>query len=179
MSNIYLLRHCDYANPRNILPGRLPLELSESGLKRAEQLKNIFKDKNISKIYSSEVLRCKQTAEIVADGEIPVIFDKRLLETHSAYQGFWAKDFGDFFAHIDSLGGETMLEIQSRMINFYEELKKSIGADENVIICSHGDPLQTLYAYIYDLKFSNEKHLPETKESGWLKRGEFFKLNLS
>jgi probable phosphoglycerate mutase len=179
MSNIYLLRHCDYANPRNILPGRLPLELSEAGIKRAQQLKDIFKDKDISKIYSSEVLRCKQTAEIVAEGKIPVIFDKRLLETHSAYQGFWDLNFDRFFAHTQSLGGETIMEIQARMVDFYEELKKSLQADENVIICSHGDPLQTLYAYVHKLKFSNEKHLTETKESGWLKRGEFFKLHLS
>ncbi len=157
----------------------MPLELSEAGIKRAGQLKDIFKDKDISKIYSSEVLRCKQTAEIVADGKIPVIFDKRLLETHSAYQGFWDLNFDRFFAHTQSLGGENIMEIQARMVDFYEELKKSLKAEENIIICSHGDPLQTLYAHIYHLRFSNEKHLTETKESGWLKRGEFFKLHLS
>lgn len=178
MSNIYLLRHCDFANPRNILPGRLPLELSEAGKKRAGQLREIFKDKNISKIYSSEVLRCKQTAEIVADGKIPVIFDKRLLETHSAYQGFWAKDFGDFFAHTENLGGETIMEIQARMVDFYQEIKPGLKSDENIIICSHGDPLQVLYAHLKKIPFSNEKHLPESKKYGWFERGEFFKLEL-
>lgn len=153
MPNIYLLRHCDYENPRQILPGRLPLELSESGKKRASQLKEIFKDKSISKIYSSEVLRCKQTAEIIADGKIPIIFDKRLLGTH--------------------------LDVQTRTADFYEEIKKKLGSDENAIICSHGDPLQTIYAHVYNLKISNDKHLPEIKEFGWLKRGEFFKINLS
>ena len=178
MSTIYLLRHCDYANPRRILPGRLPVPLSESGIKRANQLKDIFKNKNIAKIYSSEVLRCKQTAEIVADKKIPVIFDQRLLETLSAFQGYWELDFDHFFAHNSSLGGETILEIQARVVNFYEELKKSLAKDENVILCSHGDPLQCLYAYLHNLNFSNEKHLPETKEAGWLKRGEFFRIKV-
>ena len=180
MPSIYLLRHCDYENPRQILPGRLPLELSESGKKRAGQLKEIFKDKNISRIYSSEVLRCKQTAEIIAAGKIPIIFDKRLLETHSAYQGYWELDFDHFFKHMANLGGETIADIQARTTDFYEEIKKNLKADENIIICSHGDPLQAIFAHVYNLKFSKDKqHLPEAKEFGWLKRGEFFKINLN
>jgi broad specificity phosphatase PhoE len=179
MSNIYLLRHCDYENPRKILPGRLPVELSESGKKRANQLKDIFKDKNISKIYSSEVLRCKQTAEIVAGGQIPVIFDKRLLETLSAYQGYWVQDWDHFFGHEKAFGGESIIEVRDRAVDFYKTIKKTLKPDENIIICSHGDPLQTLYAYLKNIPLSNEKHLPESKKFGWFEKGEFFKLDLS
>jgi broad specificity phosphatase PhoE len=47
---IYLLRHCEYENPRNILPGRLPLELSEVGIEKAEKLKKFFAGKNMIKM---------------------------------------------------------------------------------------------------------------------------------
>lgn len=176
MSQIYLLRHCDYDNPRNILPGRLPVELSEAGKERARELRDIFSDKKISRIYSSAVLRCKQTAEIVSGGQIPIVYDKRLLESLSALQGYWEHDWNHFFDHIDELGGETILDIKKRVVNFYEELVPKLEADENVIICSHGDPLQVLYAHLKGLKFDDSNHLPENLENGWLERGEFLLL---
>lgn len=119
MSSIYLLRHCDYSNPRNILPGRLPLELSEKGKEQAEKLKNHFIDKHIGKIYSSAVLRCKQTSEIIAAGSIPIIFDQRILETFSAYQGYWEENWHGtgwhLFSHKKELGGEGLVDLQKRM----------------------------------------------------------------
>ena len=86
---IYLLRHCEYEAIPPILPGRLPVQLSLRGIERAKRLSRFFKSKNIKKLYSSAVLRCKQTAEIISDGIIPVTYDKDLLETLSAYQGYW------------------------------------------------------------------------------------------
>ena len=67
---IYLLRHCEYVNPNNIMPGRLPVELSEEGLNQAKRLRKYFMDKDIGMIYSSAVRRCKQTAEIEWQGKL-------------------------------------------------------------------------------------------------------------
>jgi broad specificity phosphatase PhoE len=92
MPKMYLLRHCDYDNPRTILPGRLPVELSEQGKRRAQELQQFFADKEIAAIYSSAVLRCRQTVEIIADKKIPIFYDARLLETLSAYQGYWGEN---------------------------------------------------------------------------------------
>ena len=91
-STIYLVRHCEYENPRGILPGRLPLELSSTGLKQAHAMKEFFLDKQIELIYSSAVVRCKQTSQIISDNKIPINYDKRLLEIFSAYQGYWDPD---------------------------------------------------------------------------------------
>lgn len=99
MNSIYLLRHCAYSNPLNILPGRLPVELSQEGRENALRLKEYFADKNIKQIYSSAVKRCKQTAEIIADHNIPLTFDQRLLETFSAYQGYWESNANNTWDH--------------------------------------------------------------------------------
>jgi broad specificity phosphatase PhoE len=150
-----------YDNPRSIYPGRLPVQLSEEGMEQAERLRKYFADKDIQKIYSSAVLRCKQTSETIADKKIPIQFDKRLLETFSAYQGFWGADFGtpegwdEFYAHQAELGGEVYEDVQKRILDFFHDVIQ--GPEERLIICSHGDPLQFLYLAL------KGDHLPNWK----------------
>ncbi|HAV14915.1 MAG TPA: hypothetical protein DCX25_01145 [Candidatus Pacebacteria bacterium] len=162
MSSLYLVRHCEYDNPRNILPGRLPVELSEKGKKQARKLTEYFKDKSIAKIHSSAVLRCKQTSEIISSNAIPIVYDKRLLEIHSAYQGIARepndplKEYEYFYGHIPELGGESLYDIYTRMASFFEELL--LDLHENVIVCSHGDPLYMAYYWF------TKKPLPSINE---------------
>lgn len=179
MSRVYLLRHCDYENPLKILPGRLPLPLSENGRQRAEELQKEFADKQIFKIYSSAVLRCKETTEIVSDSKIPIVYDKRLLEVMSAYQGYWDENWHGtgfhFFSHRDELGGESFEDIRKRMGEFWENVRaKNEG---NIIICSHGDPLQILYSYINNLPLASETS-QETNIPGWIEKGEYLEIQI-
>ncbi len=158
---IYLVRHGEYNNPHNILPERLPVELSEVGIKQAEKLREYFRNKNISKIYSSPVLRCKQTAEIIGENTINISYDLRLAETFSAYQGMWYEDqqnWKDFFLHRRELGGESFKDIQKRMISFFNEI--ALKENRDIIICSHGDPLWCLYLGILNKSLTNEIEEP-------------------
>ena len=55
------------------------------------------------------------------------------------------------------MGGESPTDIQTRMVEFWEEIKdKDKG---NVIICSHGDPLYFLYAYLLHLPIPEQPDL--------------------
>ena len=147
MRSIYLVRHCDYENPLNIIPGRLPLPLSLAGKEQAKKLAKYFEDKNIQKIYSSAVLRCKQTAQIISQDRIRIEFDKRLLESITAYQGFSfgdkPLDWAEFHKHRDELGGESYVDIWNRTESFFlDVMQKNEG---NSIVSSHGDELFILY----------------------------------
>ncbi len=177
MNSIYLLRHCDYYNPLSILAGRLPLKLSEAGKENALRLKTYFADKNIGTIYSSAVERCKETTATISDSNIQIQYDQRILETFSAYQGYWDRnkhrDGYHFFSHRGELGGENLADIQKRMASFWDEITASL--DENIIICSHADPLQTLYSYIHNQPLVND-NADETDIPGWLQKGEFFEI---
>src|SRR3989338_3486042 len=150
MKLVYFIRHCKYYNPNNIIPGRLPVELSQEGIKQANKLKQYFKDKNIEKIYSSKVYRCQQTSEIIADDKINIEYDQRLLELFSATQGgpmiTDTRKLGEY-VYKNNLGGETLVEIQNRMISCYKDIVKK--KENNIIICSHGDPLYLLYLHLY------------------------------
>lgn len=163
MSKIYLVRHCTYENPDGIVAGRLPLELGEFGIGQAEKLRNFFKDKNISHIYASAVMRCKMTAEIVADNKIPITFDKRLLETFTARQGIRGKGGVEHYAYRHELGGESLDDITKRMVDFWESAEWE--RDKNYIICSHGDPLYTLFNYLSknpplpEIEFNKVRHV--------------------
>jgi broad specificity phosphatase PhoE len=128
------------------LPGRLPVELTENGKKQSKKLCDYFADKNIFTIYSSEVLRCKQTAEIISGGKIPVVFDKRLLEVLNAYQGFWNTNSKFAYSMRKILGGESNQEVQNRMTDFWNNV--GFEKDKNYIICSHGDPILFLKFYL-------------------------------
>lgn len=153
---VYLVRHAQYDNPLQILVGRLPVKLSETGKKEAEKLRTYFADKNISKIYSSAVERCKQTSQIISDNHLPIEYDKRILETHSSFQGYWELDWQHFFSYIDQLGGESPEDIYTRVADFWDTVIASDSNEENVLVCSHGDPLYLLYVYVA------KKEIPDT-----------------
>ena len=158
VKTIYLTRHCDYSNPRNILPGRLPVPLSDNGRQQAQRLSDYFQDKQINGIYSSAVLRCQQTAEAIAQNKTHIVYDQRLLETHSAYQGYWFDhndlDWSHFFSHRHELGGESYADIQNRAVSVFNELVQS--DHQNIVVCSHGDPLYLLYFYLKHQKVPSE-----------------------
>ncbi|MEK7539625.1 MAG: histidine phosphatase family protein [Patescibacteria group bacterium] len=148
---IFLVRHCEYANPRRVVPGRLPFPLSAVGRKRAKRLAEFFADKQITKIYSSAVLRAQQTADQISGGKIPVVNDARLLETFSAYQGTPSRsqkqDRLDYYTHTKELGGETYLDIQRRIVLFFDEIRRK--KEGNVIVVSHGDPVNFLFVFLH------------------------------
>ncbi len=156
-TTIYLLRHAEYDNPRKILPGRLPIKLTEKGVKQAEKLKDYFANKKIAKIFSSEVVRCRQTSEIISDKKIPIEYDKRLLEVLTAYQGYWVENYDLYYTMRPTLGGETNQEVQNRILDFWQKTKFEDG--KNYLICSHGDPIYFLYQYLNNFELTKEGDL--------------------
>ncbi len=173
---IYLVRHCVYEHKGKIIAGRLPLALSAEGITQAEKLRDFFSDKNIEAIYTSPVLRARQTAEIVGSAVLSPIPDLRLAETFSAYQGMRYEtevDEHDLYAHRESLGGENMQDQQERMISFWQDLADK--ETKNIVIVSHGHPLWALSCFLADtpLEASIEEtgHVDseEYQRMGWIR----------
>lgn len=159
MTTIYLVRHATYENPDDICARRLPFPLSEEGRAQALKLQRYFAPKDIAKIYSSVVERCKETAEIIADGKIEIEYDQRLLETLTAGQGRKGNNGYNYYGYRDIVGGENNQAIQDRMINFFRSTNWEEG--KNYIICSHGDPLYFLYLYLKELPIISDIKLDQ------------------
>lgn len=64
-SIIYIFRHCQtYDNKRRIFSGRRNSQLTALGIKQAQQLANIFKNKSINLAFTPDLDRCKKTLKI-------------------------------------------------------------------------------------------------------------------
>ncbi len=182
MRTLYLVRHCEYENPLNLLAGRLPMPLSEHGIKQAEAMRQFFTDIPVDMIYTSAVVRTRQTAEYISGGKTPIMEDPRLLETFSAYQGYQSPvtpiDWHPFWEHQKDLGGETWMDISKRMGSLYDDLEKT--PHETVVIVSHGDPLYLLYRYSIDGKKLIDSDDPfGMPDSDYQKRGTVRKIEFT
>jgi probable phosphoglycerate mutase len=157
MKTFYLVRHGIYENPLNMLPGRLPVRLSPEGIEQSHRLKEYFAGKSVRRIYCSPVLRCRQTAEIMSGGRIPMTTDIRLAETLSAYQGMCyqgEQDPREFYNHRKELGGESFEDLVARTVPVFREIdSRETG---NVIICSHSAPLLAMQLGATDSPLDDE-----------------------
>ena len=79
---IYFVRHgeTDY-NLEGIVQGQLDIPLNKKGIHQANEIKNKLKDLDIDIIFSSPLLRAKQTAEIINENlNVKIKYDERLKE---------------------------------------------------------------------------------------------------
>ena len=152
MKDIYFVRHGDYDNPLNIIPFRSNIvSLSPFGIHQVTEDAVYFKDKKIQKVFSSPVLRCQETARIIANSlRKKVIVDDRLIEVGSPYAGYnfdkyreatrgvYLNLYNDPY-HINN-GGETIDDIFSRVNSLISEVIRDRIVNK-VILVSHGDPI--------------------------------------
>ncbi|MBU1085482.1 MAG: histidine phosphatase family protein [Candidatus Beckwithbacteria bacterium] len=155
MTIIYLARHGEYENPDKIIPFRTKrIPLSKKGKAQSNQIAHYLFNKNITVIYSSPLLRTKQTAEIIAEKlNLKLRFSKLILETRSPFQGMNLKKFKNkkfiTFRHPYHIKnkGETLDEIFKRANKLFQRVLEK-HKDQNVLLVSHGDPCM---AIIYGL----------------------------
>jgi len=82
---IWLIRHADaYAGMQALAEGRIDTELSERGRDQAERLAARLAPVALHAVWSSDLLRARQTAEAIADGRtLAIRVDKRLTEVRT------------------------------------------------------------------------------------------------
>lgn len=140
MTTFYLLRH----GMKEALIGDPPL--SEVGIKQAEETAKYLKQFSIKAIYSSPLLRAKQTAEIAGKVlDLQVVVDKRLLErmnwgdkddeTFEEFEKEWDK------ASIDRtyqpMHGDSAYNAGKRFEDLLLEAESKYK-DEEVLVVTHG-----------------------------------------
>jgi broad specificity phosphatase PhoE len=177
---IYLIRHGEVYNPQAILYGRLPrFGLSDRGKKQLQKTGEFLKDKQINFLYTSPLLRAKQSAEIIKKelGISPLHISDQIIEVRTSYQG---KKFSD----LDSLQSEVYLkplrasdetigQIAQRMQQFIKQTTKKHNG-QHIAVVSHGDPIMIVKALSKnkELTFSNFKTTP------YIQQGEVYQLTI-
>ena len=146
------------------------------------QAKKLLKEK-INLIFSSDILRCKETAEIVSKvlGK-EIIFDERLREINlPTFSGMPIKSYHEAFPTYESRfekrppNGESLRDVRARVWSFLSDLEKKYE-NKNILIISHEYPIWMLVqsANGWDEKkaiLEKEKNSPD-----FIKTSEFKKL---
>ncbi|MEJ5361355.1 MAG: histidine phosphatase family protein [Spirochaetota bacterium] len=177
LHNTYLcMRHAQsIANEKHIIISDPETGISKYGLTyegEHQVLQAIVTNKeiqNITHIYTSDFLRAYQTAKIVARhyNNVPIITDVRLREryfgqfegTHSEnYHKVWDMDCSKEF-DVACYNVESIHAVAQRMLSFVLDCEKNL-TNHNILVVSHGDPLQILYAIASGLTAHQFKSLP-------------------
>ncbi|WP_077324226.1 histidine phosphatase family protein [Virgibacillus siamensis] len=122
--------------------GSSDIPLAEQGLQEARLLAVRPEIRNWDIVYSSDLLRAKQTAEIIVDKiEVPLHLDPRLRERgggliEGTTEEERVKKWGPNWRELD-MGFETNENIISRGMSFIEEISDK-HVDKRVLVVSHG-----------------------------------------
>lgn len=143
------MRHAHVHNPRNILYGRLPrFRLSDAGIRQAEAVARFLSVRDLAAVYSSPLLRARQTAQIISSYHpgLRVRFSRLLLETLSGYEGESNTILKPGFSFYDprrNPGDESMEDVWNRMMRMVRRVLKR-HAGSTVALVSHADPITIL-----------------------------------
>jgi len=144
-TTVFFVRHGEVYNPKEIVYLRTPrFRLSERGRQEVETTALFLRQEPIRMIYSSPMLRARQTAAIIQNYHpaAPVRISKYINELRSAFQGVpraemdtlnW--NFYDNRKHPDDESREDVLARVQRQLRL--TLRRNAG--EAVVWVAHGD----------------------------------------
>ena len=155
------MRHGETAwNHSGLLQGQTDTELSETGRAQAHALHDRLADQTFAAVYSSDLVRCVETATIaIGDRKISVQTDADLREVHlGRWQGLTFKQarerWPEEYAQVDAdpisnapFGGETRQELQDRMVRAIRRIA-DIHGGADVLVISHGGAMRALLTWV-------------------------------
>lgn len=161
---IYLFRHgTTQDNAEGVFSGWRDVPLNKKGIRDARIVALRLKDKKIGLAFQSNLLRSRQTLREVLKFHkvnIKVITDDRITErNYGKLQGKthleivqkygWRKYDGWHRGYDTKLpGGESLKDVESRVLNFIKELLETIKEEKvNIAISAHGNSMRIFRKY--------------------------------
>ena len=138
MVNItYFVHGTTTDNLENKATGNLDGELSEKGIKQAKELRNLININEFDIVFSSDLKRAIDSANIIFKNDVKQIADKRLRECN--YGDLNGKDskLVKYEEHIKNKfpNGESLIDVEARIRSFCKYL-----LEKNVAIVAHKAP---------------------------------------
>lgn len=146
-ARVFFVRHGEVHNPGGIFYGRLPrFRLSERGEAQATEAARALAAEPLAAIYTSPLLRARQTGQIIAREHpgVPVGITRGILEIRSSLQGSPTAELDthgwNFYEPLPHGDDETIAEIAARIARFCLTIaRRHPGAV--VAAVTHGDIL--------------------------------------
>ena len=149
-TQIHLVRHGEVHNPRQILYGRLPrFRLSDAGRRQAASTAHWFKGRPVAALFSSPMLRARQTAQAFADRNprLKVQISAWLNEVYTSYEGWPGETIdargGDVYTGSGD-GFEQPDDIVERVGKFAARARAGFTGRQ-VVAITHGDIITFTY----------------------------------
>ena len=155
---LYFVRHGETEhNLRKVCTGWIDSPLTNTGIEQAQATANNMKE-SFSIIYSSDLLRCKQTTEVINEKlQLPVTFDERLREENFGLLGgkSWTEINENVQPNMQDLGlaqeydykpfnGESVHDVSERLDTVLKEVAEK-HVSKKVLIVVHGGVIRLLY----------------------------------
>ncbi|MCL2228391.1 MAG: histidine phosphatase family protein [Firmicutes bacterium] len=157
---IYLLRHgeTDF-NVKNLLMGQLDIPLNANGISQAHSAITDVTKIKFDYIFSSDLARARQTAEIINKHlNLNITFDKRLREVGlGELQGrerknITACEWEKFNERPELFGGEPWCRIFSRAKSFIHEISSYKG---DILVVGHSGLFKIMMCYADNKNFKD------------------------
>ena len=152
---IVLVRHgaTDW-NLQGRCQGVTDRELSEVGVRQAEQLAVLLRSESIQAIYSSDLRRARQTADLISQPHnLPVLIEENIRElNHGALEGLTFNEikqsYSEFLARwrtepaeIQVPGGEKLIDVAERAWVGINRITGRHPTAESIVVVSHNFPI--------------------------------------
>ncbi|MEL7649329.1 MAG: histidine phosphatase family protein [Sedimentibacter sp.] len=149
LRKIYLIRHCEPELPKGIpvCIGKTDIPLSNIGRSQANVLKEFFSHIEINSIFSSPLIRARETAEIISDKKLKVIVKNDFSEfdigkwdgmSFAEIKEKYPKEYLERGENLENYiveGGESMAHCRRRALTaLYQTIDESNG---NILIAAH------------------------------------------
>lgn len=159
MTTLYLIRHGETSwNADGRFQGHRNTPLNDTGIAQARMVARELATYRIDVLYTSDLARAAQTAELIAaEHTAPLIADVRLREAFfGEWEGLTLPEINERWPEIltawkeDSLrtrppGGETLEQVQARVVEAVREMVDR-HPNAHVAIVGHGGSLRAVIA---------------------------------
>jgi len=165
-TRVYLARHGEVVN-HGVYNGQTDVDITATGIQQMERLRDLLKKKNLSAVYSSDLLRTEKGAQIIAQPHSlrPESFPEFREMHFGRWQGLsypevmerYPADIPQWMSSLEHFripGGESVLDMRNRAIPKLQELIEHHRGQEFALVC-HGALNRLIIAEALHLPFAH------------------------
>lgn len=154
---LYVVRHGEtIRNKLGLIQGQTEWDLTEKGIKDAEELRDIVDKLDIDVVISSPLKRAVDTASIITSDKYPINIDDRIVERNwGMCEGAHIEEVDtvkcwNFFINTDNNKIEKVQDLLARVSEFLEDIKVRYK-DKNVLVVTHSAVLRAIHYCLHPI----------------------------
>ena len=154
---LYVVRHGEtIRNKLGLIQGQTEWDLTEKGIKDAEELRDTVDKLDIDVVISSPLKRAVDTASIITFDKYPINIDDRIVERNwGMCEGAHIEEVDtvkcwNFFINTDNNKIERVQDLLARVSEFLEDIKVKYK-DKNVLVVTHSAVLRAIHYCLHPI----------------------------